>query len=130
MLTAQTLIAVRDVEASSAWYQRLLGCRSAHGGPDYERLDAGDGDFFMQLHAWDEEDHPNLRNPDEARVGHGVLLWFRVDDFDAVAARAKAMAARVVVDTHVNPNAHQRELWIEDPDGYVVVIASRPEDSP
>jgi uroporphyrinogen-III decarboxylase len=27
----QPLIAVRDVEASSQSYQRLLGCQSAHG---------------------------------------------------------------------------------------------------
>ena len=32
------MIAVRDVEASSRWYQQLLGLRSDHGGPNYERL--------------------------------------------------------------------------------------------
>ena len=38
----QPLISVSDVEASSRWYQRLLGCRSAHGGTEYKRLvDAG-----------------------------------------------------------------------------------------
>ena len=30
----QPLIAVADVEASSLWYRRLLGCESGHGGPD------------------------------------------------------------------------------------------------
>jgi hypothetical protein len=34
----QPLIAVTDVEASSRWHQRLLGCQSAHGGAVYERL--------------------------------------------------------------------------------------------
>ncbi len=34
----QTLLAVADVEASSRWYQQLLGFRSDHGGPEYERL--------------------------------------------------------------------------------------------
>ncbi|HEX6535854.1 MAG TPA: VOC family protein [Gemmatimonadaceae bacterium] len=34
----QPLIAVTDVEASSEWYQRVLGCESAHGGKEYERL--------------------------------------------------------------------------------------------
>ncbi len=34
---AQPLICVADVEASSRWYRRLLGCRSDHGGPNYER---------------------------------------------------------------------------------------------
>ena len=38
---SQTMIAVRDVEASSRWYQQLLGLRSDHGGPEYERLLAG-----------------------------------------------------------------------------------------
>jgi hypothetical protein len=28
----QPLICVTDVEASSRWYQRLLGCLGAHGG--------------------------------------------------------------------------------------------------
>jgi hypothetical protein len=34
----QPLIAVTDFEASSRWYQRLLGCRSSHGGVEYEPL--------------------------------------------------------------------------------------------
>jgi hypothetical protein len=37
-MRAQLLIAVTDVEASSGWYQRLLGCRSNHGGRAYEQL--------------------------------------------------------------------------------------------
>ena len=35
----QPLIAAEDVEATSRWYQKLLGCQSAHGGPEYERLE-------------------------------------------------------------------------------------------
>jgi hypothetical protein len=35
----QPLICANDVEASSRWYQRLLNCKSAHGGLDYERLE-------------------------------------------------------------------------------------------
>ena len=45
----QPLIAVSDVEASSRWYQQLLGCRSAHGGTEYERLISGDA-LILQLH--------------------------------------------------------------------------------
>jgi catechol-2,3-dioxygenase len=44
----QPLICVKDVEASSRWYQRLLGCQSAHGGPNYERL-VMDGTLMLQL---------------------------------------------------------------------------------
>ncbi len=44
----QPLIAVTDVEASSRWYQWLLGCQSAHGGAEYERLVAK-GELVLQL---------------------------------------------------------------------------------
>jgi catechol-2,3-dioxygenase len=55
-MRAQPLIAVTDVEASSRWYQRLLGCRSAHGGSEYERLESN-GVLVMQLHRFAVEHH-------------------------------------------------------------------------
>jgi catechol 2,3-dioxygenase-like lactoylglutathione lyase family enzyme len=126
----QPLIAVHDVEASSSWYQRLLGCRSGHGGAQYERLLAGDR-LVMQLHNWDvEHHHGHLGDSDVRPYGNGVLLWFEVDDFDAAVARAGELGADVVLPPHRNPPegepggpAH-RELWIRDPDGYTVVVAS------
>jgi catechol 2,3-dioxygenase-like lactoylglutathione lyase family enzyme len=72
----QPLIAVTDVEASSRWYQRLLGCRSAHGGPEYERLES-DGVLVMQLHRFEgDHHHESIGNPDDKPYGNGVLLWF------------------------------------------------------
>jgi catechol 2,3-dioxygenase-like lactoylglutathione lyase family enzyme len=44
----QPLIAVRDVAASSRWYQALLGCESAHGGHEYEML-VSSGKLVLQL---------------------------------------------------------------------------------
>jgi hypothetical protein len=120
---SQPLVAVRDVEAASRWYQRLLDCESGHGGRTYEKL-AREGVLLLQLHAWDEEDHPNLIGADAAPRGHGVLLWVELDDFDAAVRRAHDLRAEVVEDVHVNPNARHRELWLRDLDGYVVVIAS------
>lgn len=57
-------------------------------------------------------------------IGNGVFLWFEVDDFQEVVARARQINAPVVRDVHVNPNAQHLELWIKDLDGYTVVIAS------
>jgi catechol 2,3-dioxygenase-like lactoylglutathione lyase family enzyme len=125
----QTLIAVRDVKASSAWYQTLLGV-SSNCDPDhphrlvYDRLLCGDT-LILQLHHWDDEKHPNLVDPDRAPHGHGVLLWFEIDDFDAAVNRARRLGARVIEEPHVNPAPRHREIWIQDPDGYVVVLASR-----
>ena len=123
----QPLIAVRDVEASSRWYRRLLGCKSGHGGKEYEQL-LYDGELVMQLHAWDVEDdqHPHMGRADLVPYGNGVLLWFQVESFDAAVARAAELGAEVLEEPHTNPNAGQREIWLRDPDGYVVVVASVP----
>lgn len=123
---SQPLIAVRNVRASSRWYQKLLALDSLpeHSHRDlYERMFCA-GDLILQLHAWDEEDHPNLVHADAAPHGHGVLLWFEVDDFDAVVERARELGAQMVLEPHVNPRPNHREMWLRDPDGYVVVIAS------
>jgi catechol 2,3-dioxygenase-like lactoylglutathione lyase family enzyme len=125
----QPLIAVHNVEASSQWYQQLLGCRSAHGGPNYERLVAN-GVLVLQLHAFAVEDHHGpIGDPGDRPYGNGVLLWFEVDDFDAAMARAAALAAEVLLTRHRNPPSgdggpNHWECWLRDPDGYTVVIAS------
>ena len=82
------------------------------------------GRLLLQLHAWDAEEHPNLVNADAAPPGHGVLLWFQVDDFDSVVERARGLGAEIVEEPHVNPAPRHREIWLRDPDGYVVVVAS------
>jgi hypothetical protein len=43
---SQTMIAVRDVEASSSWYQELLASAGDHGGPNYERCSPMGSWFF------------------------------------------------------------------------------------
>lgn len=122
------MIVVQDVEASSRWYQRLLGCESAHGGDEYDRLTHG-GTLIMQLHHWDtEHEHGPIGDPQQAH-GNGVLLWFETDEFDAVVDRATAMRAEVVKPPHRNPlegdgGPNHREVWLRDLDGYVVVVAS------
>jgi catechol 2,3-dioxygenase-like lactoylglutathione lyase family enzyme len=128
MIKAQPILAVRDVVASARWYARILGSAEPTGSPPsdhehlYRRIYVGD-ELVLQLHAWDEEDHPNLRDPDRGPVGHGVLVWFELDDYAGAAARARALGA-VVIEEKVNPAAQHHELWLRDLDGYVVVLAS------
>jgi catechol 2,3-dioxygenase-like lactoylglutathione lyase family enzyme len=123
---AQPLIAVRNVRASSRWYVELLGADALreHSHRDrYDRISCG-GRLLLQLHAWDAENHPNLVGADRAPPGHGVLLWFQVDAFDAAVERARALSAEIIEEPHVNPAPRHREIWLRDPDGYVVVLAS------
>lgn len=130
---AQPLIAVENVRASREWYEKLLKCKSQYAGMEdhphtasYDRL-VYDDRVILQLHSWDEEDHPNLTNRAAGPVGHGVLLWFQVEDdaFDAVVQRAKKMGVDVIEEPH--RNFTHMEFWIRDPDGYVIVIAG-PDD--
>jgi catechol 2,3-dioxygenase-like lactoylglutathione lyase family enzyme len=125
----QPLVAVSDVEASSRWFQHLLGCQSAHGGTEYERLTM-DGELVLQLHAWTiDHHHGAIGDPAARPYGNGVLLWFEVDDFDAAVRRADELEAEIVLAPHRNPPegpggpAH-REVWLRDPNGYTVVLAS------
>jgi predicted enzyme related to lactoylglutathione lyase len=125
----QPLIAVADVEASSRWYERLLDCASSHGGAEYERL-VRNGQLILQLHDWRVEHHHGAIGDPDALHGNGILLWFETDDFDAAVERATELGAEVVMAPHRNPPpgetggpAH-REIWLRDPDGYTVVLAS------
>ncbi len=129
ILRSVPLIAVRNVLASSKWYAKILGLdllskteEDTHGNV-YNRLLCG-GEVMLQLHSWDDETHPNLMHADKAPVGHGVLLWFVVDDFDNVARRVNNSDAEIVEGVHVNPGPKNREIWFRDPDGYLIVIAS------
>lgn len=120
----QPLICVSDVEASSRWYQRLLGCQSAHGGSEYERL-VWRGRLVLQLHRWEVGHHHGpIGNPKAKPYGNGVLLWFEIDDFDAAVARAEEMKAEVVLARHVHPCAKHWEVWLRDAEGYTIVLSS------
>jgi catechol 2,3-dioxygenase-like lactoylglutathione lyase family enzyme len=125
-IEAQPLIAVRDVRASSRWYTELLGADSL---PEHEHRDTYDriscaGQLLLQLHAWDVEEHPNLIDADAAPAGHGVVLWFQVHEFDATVERARGLRTEIILEPHFNPAPEHREMWLRDPDGYVVVVSS------
>jgi extradiol dioxygenase family protein len=118
----QPLIAVSDVEASSRWYQDVLGFKSGHGGSEYEQLLSAD-QMVMQLHHWDAHEHPHLGNPDVNPYGNGVVLWFQSDNIEQAFTLAKKSKAKILEPLKVNTNANHREFWLSDPDGYVVVVA-------
>jgi catechol 2,3-dioxygenase-like lactoylglutathione lyase family enzyme len=131
----QPLIAVTDVPTSSRWYEELLGCESGHGGEEYERL-LRDGTLVLQLHRFDvEHHHGRIGDPSSRPYGNGVALWFEVDDFDDAVERAARLRADVVLPPHRNPpdgpgGPDHREIWLRDPDGYLVVLASPDGESP
>ena len=123
------MVVVRDVPRSSRFYQDVLGAASGHGGDEYEQIVA-DGEILLQLHRIDVEDHHGpLADPDQP-LGNGVLVWFEVSDLAEAAERIHRAGLAVERDVHVNPNAHQEEVWLRDPDGYLVVLAGPSEYRP
>lgn len=120
-----TIIAVSDVAASFRWYQSLFGQPIVSPAHTYfgQVLDA-DGTVLLCLHQWGAHDHPSLTSPDNGIPGNGLLLFFRVDDFDMALVRARGLAARFEEEPHMNPNTGTMEFSLRDLDGYYVTISS------
>lgn len=122
-MRAQPMITCASVSASSEWYQRVLGFESAHGGDEYEML-TSDRAMVLQLHDADADEHPALLRDGQPLGGNGVALWFDTATFDVDVDRIRTTHAEIIEDVHVNPLAQHREIWLRDPDGYVVVLSS------
>src|ERR1043165_1345776 len=91
-----TIIGVRDVASSFKWYQSLLGLAVTEPAHDYfGQIVDEDGTVLLCLHAWGEHDHPSLANPERAEPGNGLLLFFRVDDFDTSLQNARSLVDRL-----------------------------------
>ena len=120
-----TIIGVRDVPGSFKWYQSLFGQSETRPGHDYfgQILDA-DGTVLLCLHQWGAHDHPSLMSPGDGTPGNGLLLFFRVDDYEMALKRARALVGRFEEEPHVNPNTQTKEFSLRDPDGYYVTISA------
>jgi len=120
-----TIIGVRDVPGSLDWYQTLLGLPAAAPAHEYfgQVLDS-DGTVLLCLHQWGAHEHPSLDSPDRAQPGNGLLLFFRMDDFDLSLSRARALVARLDEEPHLNPNTGTMEFALRDPDGYHVMVSA------
>jgi catechol 2,3-dioxygenase-like lactoylglutathione lyase family enzyme len=120
-----TILGVGDVPGSVKWYQSLLGLPETAPAHDHfgQILDS-DGTVLLCLHAWGAHEHPSLMSPDPAQPGNGLLLFFRVDDFDIALRGARALGARLEEEPHVNPNTKTMEFSLRDPDGYYVTISA------
>lgn len=120
-----TIIGVADVASSLNWYQSLFGQAASEPHHDYfgQVVDT-DGTVLLCLHQWGHHDHPSLMSPDRSRPGNGLLLCFRVDDFDAALPRARALVDRLEEEPHVNLNTGTMEFALRDPDGYYVMISA------
>lgn len=120
-----TIIGVTDVAHSFKWYQSLLGLPKTNPAHDYfgQILDT-DGTVLLCLHKWGAHEHPPLVSPSQLGPGNGLLLFFRVDDFDEALPRARALVTALEEEPNVNPNTGTKEFALRDPDGYYVMVSA------
>lgn len=120
-----TIIGVADVARSLKWYQSLFGQRKttpAHG--DFAQVLDADGTVLLCLHQWGAHEHPTLSSAGHGSPGNGLLLFFRVDDFDEALPRARSLVGAFEQEPQVNPATGTREFALRDPDGYYVMISA------
>jgi hypothetical protein len=65
-----------------------------------------------------------LTSPHYAKPGNGLLLFFRVDNFDVTLPRGRALVSRLEEEPHVNPSTGTKEFSLRDPDGYYVTVSA------
>jgi len=119
------IIGVKDVASSFKWYQTLFGQAATQPAHDYwGQIVDSDETVLLCLHQWGAHDHPSLASPDTATPGNGLLLFFRVDDFDAALTRARSLVDRLEEEPNQNANTGTMEFSLRDPDGYYVTISA------
>ena len=120
-----TIIGVADVARSFKWYQRLFGQPETNPAHEYfGQIVDTDGTVLLCVHQWGAHEHPPLASPDHAQPGNGLLLFFRVDDFDEALLRARALVPELEEEPRSNPNTGTREFALRDPDGYYVMVSA------
>ena len=120
-----TIIGVADVANSFTWYQTLFGQpKTAPAHEFFGQILDPDGTVLLCLHQWGSHDHPTLASPGNAQPGNGLLLFFRIDDFDEALVRARSLVAKLEEEVRVNPSTGTREFALRDPDGYYVMVSA------
>jgi catechol 2,3-dioxygenase-like lactoylglutathione lyase family enzyme len=120
-----TIIGVQNVAASLAWYQTLLGIATSQPAHNYwSQIVDGDGTVLLCLHEWGAHDHPSLESPERAVPGNGLILFLRVDDFEATLGRARKLVDALEDEPMLNPATGTSEFTVRDPDGYYVMISA------
>ena len=115
------IIGVKDVEASSKWYQSVLGCKSIHGGSEFDVLVSETEEVLLCLHKWGEHDHPTMAKPIETS-GNGLILYFRTKNIKTIQENVEKLGASVEKKIELNENSGKMEFSLRDPDGYYLTI--------
>ena len=121
MTRLDPMIAVKDVEASAAWYKEIFNFKNDHGGKHFSVLVSDDNEIVLCLHKWEEHNHPTMKDP-EIRPGNGLLLYFRTDAMNIIYQNALKAGCAIEEEIHLNKNSLRKEFSFRDPDGYFLTV--------
>jgi hypothetical protein len=121
MTKLDPIIAVKDVEASSKWYQSIFKYKSIHGGKEFDILTTEKGKVIFCLHKWGEHEHPTMKDS-TITPGNGLILYFRTENMTEIRANAEKLECLIEKDIHLNPNTGKKEFSLRDPNGYYLTI--------
>jgi predicted enzyme related to lactoylglutathione lyase len=121
MTRIDTIIAVKNVEASAKWYHQVFGFKNAHGGKDFAVLKSEDDEIVLCLHKWGEHHHPSLTDQ-RIPSGNGLLLYFRTDNMETIRKNVDNVGSIVEEEIHRNENSLRNEFSLRDLDGYFLIV--------
>lgn len=109
---------VTDVARSTAFYRRALGAEERYSDPDFAAMRLQGIDFMLHAdHAY--EVHPWHRRLVDGE-GRGLGAELRLFNVDPDAIEAQTTEAGGAVLAPATDKGHGwREVWLQDPDGYV-----------
>jgi catechol 2,3-dioxygenase-like lactoylglutathione lyase family enzyme len=125
---------VEDIATSLPFWRDLLGFAIAYQRPAerFVYLERPEGAQIMLCQRSGRWETATLERP----LGRGVMFQVYVDDIDAVSAALAAAGTelyagpREVWRRHGDREGGQREIFVQDPDGYLVMIAQNIGERP
>lgn len=123
MTKIDPIIAVKDVDGSAKWYEKIFGFKnSSPKGHGFAVLKSETNEIVLCLHQWGMDDHPTMT---DARItpGNGFILYFRSKSLDKIYQRVIGAGYKIEEDIHLNPSPMKKEFSLRDPDGYFLTVS-------
>jgi catechol 2,3-dioxygenase-like lactoylglutathione lyase family enzyme len=126
-------LAVRNLDLTAEFYGDILQMTidrfvPAPGHPSVLLLSCGDAAVVFRETETLEATHPALfQNLDRHPKGVGVTLEFSLKSLRPLAKNIDRRGLHVLYELE-DEEFGRRELWVHDPDGYLVILAEEPDD--
>ena len=123
----ESAIYVDDMERACVFYREVLGLAAMLETPRLTAFDAGAGGVLLVFARGESrQDMPSAGGTIPGHDGDGPLhLAFGIPDDEVTAWRDRLIASGVAIRSEVTWPRGGYSLYVDDPDGHVVELASR-----